>query len=91
TNYAARLQNSLKNIQKRLGGERYQRLAEILQEALTQQLEQQDFSLHRDWISVLLREYYDPMYEYQEKQIAARHLFKGKVPEVLAFLQEHCR
>ncbi|MFY9178595.1 MAG: tRNA 2-selenouridine(34) synthase MnmH, partial [Venatoribacter sp.] len=41
TNYAARLQNSLKNIQKRLGGERYQRLAEILQEALTQQLEQQ--------------------------------------------------
>ena len=85
--YAERLLQSLSNIQKRLGGERYQRLVAIMQAALDQQ-RSGTVALHRDWIAGLLREYYDPMYAYQRESKAARIEFAGDQGAVIAYLTE---
>ncbi|MCZ4321896.1 tRNA 2-selenouridine(34) synthase MnmH [Pseudomonas anguilliseptica] len=85
--YAERLLQSLSNIQKRLGGERYQRLLAIMQTALDEQ-RSGAVALHRDWIAGLLREYYDPMYAYQRESKAARIEFAGDQAAVIAYLTE---
>lgn len=85
--YAERLLQSLSNIQKRLGGERYQRLLTIMQMALDEQ-RSGAVALHRDWIAGLLREYYDPMYAYQRESKAARIEFAGDQAAVIAYLTE---
>ncbi len=85
--YAERLLQSLSNIQKRLGGERYQRLLTIMQTALDEQ-RSGAVALHRDWIAGLLREYYDPMYAYQRESKAARIEFAGDQGAVIAYLTE---
>ena len=85
--YAERLLQSLSNIQKRLGGERYQRLLTIMQMALDEQ-RSGAVALHRDWIAGLLREYYDPMYAYQRESKAARIEFAGDQAAVIAYLIE---
>ncbi|PKM23401.1 MAG: tRNA 2-selenouridine(34) synthase MnmH [Gammaproteobacteria bacterium HGW-Gammaproteobacteria-13] len=85
--YAERLLQSLSNIQKRLGGERYQRLLAIMQTALDEQ-RSGTVALHRDWIAGLLREYYDPMYAYQRESKAARIEFAGDQAAVIAYLTE---
>ncbi|MBA4501795.1 tRNA 2-selenouridine(34) synthase MnmH [Marinobacterium marinum] len=84
--YAQRLQQSLKNITKRLGSERYQRLASQMDAALSHQRETGDVALHRDWIAALLTEYYDPMYRFQSERQAERVVFRGNREQVLAYL-----
>ncbi|GAA0785200.1 tRNA 2-selenouridine(34) synthase MnmH [Marinobacterium sediminicola] len=86
--YAKRLRQSLKNITKRLGAERYQRLAGIMDEALAVQMQTGDTARHRDWISALLNEYYDPMYRFQSERNAGRVIFRGNHEEVLEFLKQ---
>ena len=85
--YTERLLQSLSNIQKRLGGERYQRLLAIMQTALGEQ-RSGAVALHRDWIAGLLREYYDPMYAFQRESKAARIEFSGDQAAVIAYLAE---
>jgi tRNA 2-selenouridine synthase len=70
--FAEGLQTSLMNIAKRLGGVRYQALNKAMTAALFQHREKHDPELHREWIAPLLRDYYDPMYDYQLKD--RRHL-----------------
>ena len=43
---------------------------------------------HRDWISFLLREFYDPMYDYQLERKMPRVRFRGNKEEVAAYLRE---
>ncbi|WP_037457727.1 tRNA 2-selenouridine(34) synthase MnmH [Shewanella sp. HN-41] len=71
------LLQSLVSIRKRLGGKQHQELQDMMQRALTQQLHQNDTSLHLAWIAVLLHKYYDPMYQYQLQKKSERILFKG--------------
>lgn len=85
--YADRLRQSLLNIRKRLGGERYQRLAELLEQALQVQLRTGAVDLHRAWIEGLLQEYYDPMYAYQRTHNAERIEFAGDRIEVCEYLR----
>lgn len=89
--FADRLRQSLANITKRLGGERYARLAAILDQALQEQLSGQGVDLHRAWIRALLEEYYDPMYAFQREQKQSRILFSGNQAAVVAFLHERQR
>ncbi|MBV0932120.1 tRNA 2-selenouridine(34) synthase MnmH [Marinobacterium weihaiense] len=84
--FAARLRRSLQNIVKRLGHERYQRLAAIMDEALAQQQQSGEAGRHRDWIAALLNEYYDPMYHFQSERQQARVVFRGNRDEVLGYL-----
>lgn len=89
--FAERLQQSLANILKRLGGERYQRLAAIMDLALQEQASQGVVDLHRAWIEALLVEYYDPMYAYQRENKAGRIEFVGEQAAVVEFLRQRAR
>ena len=88
TAFAERLQQSLVNISKRLGGECYTRLAAIMDQALAEQASTGSVDLHRGWIEALLRQYYDPMYAYQRENKAARIEFAGEQNAVVEFLRE---
>ena len=86
--YRDHLLASLYRIRKRLGMERYQVLEKVMLEALDKQLLDGDVSQHRVWIECLLRDYYDPMYEYQLAKVAHRVVFQGEKEAVLAWCQE---
>jgi tRNA 2-selenouridine synthase len=47
-----------------------------------------DNSLHREWIRVLLNEYYDPQYDYLLSKRADRIVFRGNATEVESFLKK---
>lgn len=85
--FAERLRQSLRNIVKRLGMERYQRLAAIMDEALAEQQRNASVDLHRSWIQELLREYYDPIYARQRDSVAARIEFRGDRDAVTEYLR----
>ncbi|MGE7992954.1 tRNA 2-selenouridine(34) synthase MnmH [Pseudomonas sp. NPDC089554] len=85
--FAERLLQSMANIHKRLGGERFQRLSELLRQALDEQLRSGAVELHRGWIEGLLNEYYDPMYAYQREAKAGRIEFAGDAREVREYLK----
>lgn len=85
--YSEHLQQCLKNISKRLGGEAYQRLANIMQTALQQQLKHGRIDEHRRWIKALLEEYYDPMYHYQQEKNKDRLCFSGNAQAVQEYLK----
>lgn len=86
--FAERLRQSLANITKRLGGERYQRLAALLDAALAEQARSASVELHRAWIEGLLGEYYDPMYAYQRQSKAERIEFAGDQQAVVEYLRQ---
>ncbi|MDB6145731.1 MAG: selU [Pseudomonas sp.] len=86
--FAAQLRQSLSSIVKRLGGERYQRLSAIMNEALDEQGGSGAVDLHRGWISGLLGEYYDPMYAYQRDAKGERIEFAGNHADVIGYLQD---
>lgn len=88
TAYAARLRESLANITRRLGGERYQRLAAIMEQALAEQEADGQVDTHRGWIEALLVEYYDPMYVFQRESKAGRIEFAGEQQAVVQYLRE---
>ena len=71
------LKGSLSRIKRRLGGERHARLDGVLAEALRQHKQTGSVQAYRELVSELLLEYYDPMYEYQDKQKQRPILFKG--------------
>ena len=85
--FAERMLQSMANIYKRLGGERHQRLSEMLREALQEQQRSGAVDLHRGWIEGLLNEYYDPMYAYQRAAKAERIEFAGDAVEVREYLK----
>lgn len=85
--FAERMRQSMVKIHKRLGGERFQRLYGLLEQALDEQLRSGDVGLHRGWIEGLLNEYYDPMYAYQREAKASRIEFAGDALEVREYLK----
>ena len=87
TAFADSLKLSLGNIRKRLGGARHQELAKVLEAALLAH-QQGDPEPHKQWIEVLLRDYYDPMYDYQLKSKQRHVVFRGNFTEVLEFLSQ---
>ncbi|MFT5660014.1 MAG: tRNA 2-selenouridine synthase [Sulfurimonas sp.] len=69
-------------IKKRLGSERYL----IIKNLLAQSFAGSDEG-HKEWIKILLSEYYDPMYEYQIKKSSLPILFEGNAQEVFEFIK----
>lgn len=78
---------SIKKLRKRLGGDRLKAVLDLFEQACKMQLETGDNSKHQEWIYLFLKEYYDPMYEYQLKTTTKRILFRGNQKEVLGYLQ----
>ncbi len=77
------MENSFFHIKKKLGGELYQRIIDSFNYAFEYQITNKDFDYHKNWIEYLLKEYYDPMYEYQLGRIEDKIIFRGTEKEIL--------
>lgn len=82
------LRDAMHRIRKRLGGVRHKELTAMLEDALSRQAVSGDPGAHRSWISSLLADYYDPMYDYQLRAKADRIIFRGEPAAIMAFLAE---
>ena len=82
------LVTAFNGIKRRLGSQRHTQLLKVLQQALSQQQSQNDHSGHIDWISVLLTDYYDPIYEYQLNKKQDRIVFKGNKNDLFDVFKE---
>lgn len=71
--YMTAMIEALGRIKKRLGGQRYKAIHELLLNALTSM----DLDQHRAWIIRLLNDYYDPMYDYQISNKESRIVCQG--------------
>lgn len=89
TKWADQLLESVDKIQRRLGGVRHKQLKDLLSHAIQQHRSANNLESHKDWIRVLLVDYYDPMYDYQFSKKASRVIFKGSHDEILDFLKSH--
>lgn len=86
---ATELLDSLSRISKRLGGDRYNQLLGSMQAALAEQRNQNRIDGHRLWIEPLLRDYYDPMYDYMMSRRDGDVLFIGERAAVQDWLENH--
>ena len=86
---AESLLDSLDRIRRRLGGQRHQQLRQIMVDALDTQRRTGTTDVHRDWIRPLLRDYYDPMYDYMLSKREGQVLFTGTRDQVQDWLQAH--
>ena len=64
-NYRQSMFDSLSRIKKRLGGERYKKMNLLMTIAFDARNIADNYDAHRDWIRLLLVDYYDPMYDFQ--------------------------
>ena len=78
----------LKKIKKRLGDLRYRTLAAIFENAIQTYKTNGSMEEFKEFIEILLRDYYDPMYDYQIEKTSQEIIFQGNETEVLNFLQE---
>ena len=69
-------------IRKRLGSMRYQQLILLQEQACQHQLQTGDGQEHKEWIRLLLRDYYDPMYDYQLGKKTDRIVYSGTAEQV---------
>lgn len=86
--WSEQLRACIDKIQRRLGGVRHKHLKALLEDAIKQQTESDDSELHKEWIKVLLLDYYDPMYDYQLSKKDSHIVFKGNEDDVLKYLAE---
>ncbi|MEE4313410.1 MAG: tRNA 2-selenouridine(34) synthase MnmH [Desulfofustis sp.] len=86
--WLADMEASADRLAKRLGAARLVRVKQLLNRAWQRQRTNGDHHGHRDWIKILLQEYYDPMYDYQIDKKKERVVFRGGADEVLSYLRE---
>ena len=86
--WSNQLQTSIDKIQRRLGGVRHKELQTLLSDAIQRQLSTGDAERHKDWIKLLLVDYYDPMYDFQTEKKLDRVVYRGTQEEVLGYLKE---
>ena len=79
--------HNFQRIKKRLGEERYKKFIEIFESAWEYQQKSKDPSRHKEWIEALLRDYYDPMYDYQISKKADKIIFRASSDEVRDYLK----
>lgn len=76
------LRKSLSGIRDKLGDELFRKVSALVEIAGSTDAADR----HRDWISLLLRHYYDPMYAYAMKRKNRTVLFRGSPAAVREFL-----
>lgn len=85
TAFAEHHVNSLNKIRKRLGEQNYQKALQLLLETVNKHQQVNDTAGYYDFIELLLRDYYDPMYDYQLTKKQSRIVFQGRADDVLAW------
>lgn len=88
TLFADWLRTAFHKIRKRLGGVRHTELTAQLEQALAVQARTGSVEDHRLWIEQLLRDYYDPMYDYQLQAKMERVVFRGSPEALIQWLRE---
>lgn len=83
--FSESLTASLDKIKRRLGDDLYDQIRDIMSSALRAQSISGDSSQHKDWIKILLANYYDPMYDYQLAKKSDRIVFRGNADEFLSW------
>jgi tRNA 2-selenouridine synthase len=83
--WSEQLHEAIDKIQRRLGGVRHKELQTLLSDALHQQASG-NIDAHKEWIKLLLVDYYDPMYDYQLSKSQERVVFKGTESELYEYL-----
>jgi tRNA 2-selenouridine synthase len=73
----------VQRISKKLGGQRTREILALIQSAFQGA---QSVEAHSGWISQLLREYYDPAYEFSLAKHKEKIVFRGGADEVRKFL-----
>ncbi|MDG2091255.1 MAG: tRNA 2-selenouridine(34) synthase MnmH [Gammaproteobacteria bacterium] len=86
--FAEELRESLHNIRRRLGGNRFAKLSQLLENAIKEHAKGNE-NLHRDWIAILLSDYYDPMYNYQLARKKERIIMQGNPDTVKQFISAY--
>ncbi|WP_353406068.1 tRNA 2-selenouridine(34) synthase MnmH [Pseudoteredinibacter isoporae] len=86
--FGEQLQNNLYRIRKRLGGLRYGQLLNDFSQACLAWKQAPDPSPFYRPIEQLLRDYYDPMYNYQLQQRQGQVLFRGRCAEIVDWCRE---
>jgi len=76
----------IQRIRKRLGGARLKRVMALLSQGVKEQESQGITGCHREWLELLICDYYDPMYDYQIQKSGRKIKFKGDFEEVLQYL-----
>jgi len=79
--------HAMERIKRRLGGLRYQNLYDIFKNAVDEQIRNGSLDAHKEWVAYLLREYYDPMYDYQIQKRSEQVAFRGSSKEILDYLE----
>lgn len=80
------LLDSLSKLRKRLGGERYQRMQDTMNDSIKLLADKTDYDGFASVFGELLLDYYDPMYDYQMSSKTERIVFNGSREEVLTHL-----
>jgi len=83
------MKNAMKRIRKRLGGERYKIVCSLFDDALQEQKSSGSHKKYKEWVLYLLKEYYDPMYDYQIEKNGSRVEFRGSVEEIEDYLRNN--
>lgn len=78
---------NLDRIKKRLGSQRYLHLKSVLDNAFKVQQISGRTEAHKEWVQILLEEYYDPMYNYQIEKSPIPIIFRGSEEEILDYLK----
>ena len=81
----------LDRIKKRLGTERYVTIKTAFTKAFLEQEHTAKLEQHKGWIEILLKEYYDPMYDYQIEKSEIPIVFEGSADEVLGYFKDIMR
>ena len=88
--WANYIKASLIRIKKRLGQQGLEKIMETFEQAFENQINTGEATSHVTWVEMLLRDYYDPMYNYQIQKTTHNIIFEGNTVEVLDFLQNQC-
>ncbi len=86
--YAEHHRNSLFRIKKRFGPENSQHALQLLDHALELHRRHRDTTGYADFIELMLRDYYDPMYDYQLGKKQQRVIMKGTADQLLAWASQ---
>lgn len=82
------IMGAMDRIKRRLGNQRHQEVCELFENSCHEQITSGSLDTHKEWIEYLLREYYDPMYDYQIQKRASQVAFRGSGEEVVTFLSQ---
>ncbi len=78
---------SMHRLEKRFGGDRLKIVVELFIEAYRTQMSSGTYICHEPWITMFLRDYYDPMYNFQMSKVQHHVVFKGNRDDVHSYLE----